>query len=693
MKTLLIALALIIGLPQAQAETLGNKIRDKIATQNVDLSFDLFNQDVGDHVNIRVGSGIRVFPNDDGDTYSRSEPLRFRFRLGNQINPGILTVGGSTTAGLNGEFIRQFDSQLAAFNLVRNPPYIFDNNRLITGNRVPITAERARQLQSGDYFRYQMRGAISANAGVGTDLGLVDLRAGFTRVFYGDFQIEVYKRGRDRVYVRASSLKQTTRNIGMGLHRSFVLDSFDIPHVDKLADRIIPDTFFKVDLSNMANGKIFAIEYLFDLSDPAAASAYNQFMNYRNWQAMDVARVVNPLAGGDQSVRDTLTLHLTETEALARADAHLSEDQARIRRVVKSETQFSNHSSGGHINIRLIRLSNRTSYVEQNIRLTVDPRQDYNQFYRISTTNFDESFGGWLAFGNEERRRGEANILFELHPHMAIKDFMELNFSYEETDNNFHAGSLFISSDIAQIAGRIHKMLPAWIHGPERDAKDNPIGPGVRGFVYDELPKYANDEVFIDLDIVISKRALGLAATLSNTQIQTVIDTFIDSVFEDQSINGVSNRDYGDIDLDDSPVQNVKECNNAASSHARKNCILQANARSVRKIKERVPLILGDALNQNYEMQWQNLVFLQQDPLFRSIGTGIITRLIFRASELQGKRFEDYVHYSMSIENNKGQKSAYSKGLPSRPEVFRELLKIRNRILNRRFDPSYFQAD
>ncbi len=684
--------SLVFTLPQAHAESIGDRVREKIRTQDIKLDLDLFSFGVGDYVSLRGESGIRVFPNEDRETYSRSEPLSFRFRLGHQIPAGIINLGGSTTAGLNGEFIRQFNTQREAFDILRNPPYIFDNQQLVTARRVPITAERARSLKDKDYFRYQLRTAITANAGAAHELGLASIRAGYKRVFYGDFQIEIYKRGQDKVYVRASSLKQMTRNVGGGLHRSFALEVFDIPVLNTLADKIIPNNFFHLDISDKANGTVFAIEYLFDLSNPKAAAAYNQFMYYRNWQLMDVGRVVSPLTGGNAGVRDTLTMHLTETEAISSADSHLPEEQARIRRIVKSQTNFANESRGGRIDIRLIKMGERTSFVEQNISLTVDPRTNYNQFYRIATSNFDETFGGWLAFGNEEDRRGEANILYELNPDLSIRDFMELNFSYQETDNHFRKGNLFIESDLAQISGRIYKMLPGMVHGPEKDKDHMPIGPGVRGFVEDQLPRYVNDDVYLNMDLVISKSALQLATRLTYFEVQNVIDAFLHQVINDQARNRITDRDYGSIDLPEkSHANSVIDCNKATTQLDRKHCIWEANSESIALIKQYIPAILTYTSQKKFEQQWRLLVALQEDPLFYAIGSGIISRLIFRATEKYKLHFEDYVYYRMSIENQEDQKSVYEKGLTNRPEVFNELIKIRNRILNRRFDPSYFQ--
>ncbi len=693
MKALtLTVFSLFLTLSLANAESIGERVREKIRTQDVRLDLDLFSFGVGDYVSLRGESGIRVFPNEDRETYSRSEPLSFRFRLGHQIPVGVVSVGGSTTTGLSGEFIRQFDSQGEAFNILHHPPYIFDNQQLVTARRVPITAERARSLSDKDYFRYQLRTAITANAGAAQELGLASIRAGYKRVFYGDFQIEIYKRGQDKVYVRASSLKQMTRNIGGGLHRSFALEVFDIPVLNTLADKIIPNNFFHLDISDKAKGTVFAIEYLFDLSNPQAAAAYNQFMYYRNWQLMDVGRVVSPLTGGNAGVRDTLTMHLTETEAISAADSHLPEDQARVRRIVKSQTNFSNESRGGRIDIRLIKTGERTSFVEQNISLTVDPRTNYNQFYRIATSNFDETFGGWLAFGNEEDRRGEANILYELNPNFSTRDFIELNFSYEETDNNFKQGSLFVESDLAQISGRIYKMLPGMVHGPEKDKDFNVIGPGVRGFVENQLPRYVGDEVYLNMDLVISKEALQLATRLTYFEIQNVIDVFLNRVFDDQARNRITDRDYGSIDIPEkSHANSVIDCNKATTQFDRQNCIREANARSIALIKDYIPAIFTYTSQKNFEQQWRLLVALQEDPLFYAVGSGILSRLIFRATEIYHLHFEDYVYYRMSIENQEDQKSVYEKGLTNRPEVFNELIKIRNRILNRRFDPSYFQ--
>ncbi len=691
MKILAIALfVLVFGANDVQAETIGDKIRDEIRTRDVHLELDLFSLDLGDYAGIDVQSGIRVFPNQDGSTYSRSEPLSFQFQLGHNLPMDLITVGGSKTLGLNGEFIRQFDSQVNAFNVIKYPPYIFDNSRIVTGNRIPLTADRAIQLGDKDYFRYQVRSALTFNFSAGKELGLGNLRAGFTRVFYGDFQIEVYKKGLHKVYVRASSLKENRSQWGATLQRGFVFEAFDMATVDKHIDRIIPTDIIRLNLDSQSSGALFAVEYLFDLSHPESAAAYNQFMNYQNWRPIDVARVVTPFTGDNQIVRETLALHIEDVESLSLADANKPEDQARVRRMVKSTTDFTNRSRSGSINFRLIETGAGSNYVEQDIRLTVDPRNNYDQFYRIATTDFDRHWGGWLTFGNEEESRGEANILFQLDANMRIKGFMELNFSYEETDNSFRHGGALRASDISQLAGRIHKILPGIYHGPEFNEEYEPIGPGVRGFVQD-LQKFNGDEVYIDVDVVIANDALAIAARLSSSEIIKVVENFWSRILDDQIIKPINHREMGDLKLPDSVPTDSKRCGAYTTKFERKRCYEQVNRQSIENIKTKLIEMLSISNTTQFETQWRILVDLQENELFRNIGSGIFTRLTLAASNKYDKDFHDFLYYRLSIQNTDEEKIVYEKGLKERPKVFSELIKIRNRILNRRFDPSYFQ--
>lgn len=117
--------------------SVGDKLSDVIQSKDIAFDLDLFSLHVGDVVGFKAESGLRVFPNSDLSTYSRVEPLIFKLDLQYQVPAEVFYVGGRRSSGLSGEFIRQFENQSDAFNLLKYPPYILDNNTA-TAEKVPL---------------------------------------------------------------------------------------------------------------------------------------------------------------------------------------------------------------------------------------------------------------------------------------------------------------------------------------------------------------------------------------------------------------------------------------------------------------------------------------------------------------------------------------------------------------------------
>jgi hypothetical protein len=659
----------VFTIPSFAQLKVGQKLADVLAKQDVEFDFDLFNLPVGDSASLSGEVGIRVFPNLEQKTYSRVEPLRFEVALVHSLPIGFVQVSGSKTAGLNGEFVRQFELSTDAFNIVKYPPYIVDNKSIITDKRIPFSADQAQELLNKDYFRYQVRTAFTISGGVGTDIGIVNLKVDKTYVVYGDIQVEVYKKQDKKVLVRASSLKSKQNKTGIGIGKSFILDVFEVQLVNKVADKLIPTELLRIDIESNSNGSLLAIEYEFDLSQESARTAYNEMMAIKNWNFLDVAKVLH---SGKEKTLQALEMKIAAAEELSKLG------KGDVQRVIRSTTNFSETSKGASFDFRLIRSSDKSQFIEQNISMVTDPMSDIRSNYRIATVILNEDIGGWLLFSAKQSEVDEANIIFALDQEQNISKLLDINFSYQRSDKSFN------KLNQADTAGHIYKLIPGDLHGV-----------GVRDFV-ESLPSYHKDDVYVDVKLSLEPRAIVVMNRLTDEEIRNTALDFINIFFQDQAILKLLDRDFGNQRLRLTSKSTPSFCNNTSLTKMdRVTCFSSAYREDIDNILMLLPTIIRVQPATEYAKMYDGVVRLQKIGLFKKIGAGIMARILMLAVLKKSddvQKFYKFAKLRMHIIGNDNKTATtYELGRNDEFENTSELFKIRSRILNRNYDPSFFE--
>ncbi|MCC6137608.1 MAG: hypothetical protein IT287_03180 [Bdellovibrionaceae bacterium] len=647
----------------------GQKLADVLAKQDVGFDFDLFNLSVGESASLAGEVGIRVFPNLVQKTYSRVEPLRFEVALGHSLPIGFVQVSGSKIAGLTGEFVRQFELSSDAFNIIKYPPYIVDSKSIITDKRIPFSAEQAPELLDKDYFRYQVRTAFTISGGIGTDLGVVNLKVDKTYVVYGDIQVEVYKKQDKKVLVRASSLKSKQNKTGVGVSKSFILDVFEVQLVNKVADKLMPTELLRIDIDSKSNGSLLAIEYEFDLSQDSARTAYNEMMNIKNWNFLDVAKVLH---GGKEKNLQTLEMKIAAAEGLSKLG------KGDVQRVIRSTTNFSETSKGASFDFRLIRSSDKSQFVEQDISMITDPMSDVRSNYRIATVILNEDIGGWLLFNAKQSEVDEANIVLALDPEKNINKLLDINFSYQRSDKSFN------KYNQADTAGHIYKLIPGDLHGI-----------GVRDFV-EALPMYHKDDVYVDVKLSLEPRAIAVMNRLTDEEIRNTALGFINIFIQDQAIPKLLDRDFGNQRLRVTSKSTPSFCGNTPITKSERiTCFSSVYREDIDNILMLLPGVIRVQPATEYAKMYASIVRLQKIGLFKKIGAGIMTRILMlgvlkKTDDIQ--KFYKFAKLRMHIIGNDNKTATtYELGRNDEFENTTELFKIRSRILNRAYDPSFFE--
>ncbi len=649
------------------AETIGQRISERIQTENISVSIPFLDLGIGETVSIPGHAHLRITPNSDLLTYSRSEQITFGLNLDSGIDSSVFSIGNQNA--ITGEFVRQFPSQKEALNVIKNPPYVVRNNNRLQSQIVPFNATNARRLNTQDYFRFQIRTAFVLSAQMVNALTDINVQLGASYILYGDFQYEIYKKSNNRILVRASSLKnrQFRGSFGFGRGDGLMLRLFKIDEIDQRLSRIVPSKILEVNIFEQTRGDLFAVEYEFNLNSEEAALAYNQMVNPRSWPFLSALKVLNPIRGASDAVVDTLASVIDEAEELSQADAHQSrESDIRVRRIAKSHTNYVERSSGVRINFRLITAQNSESSIEQNIRLITDPLSQNYQNYRIATSTMIDNAGGWLTFGSENKTRTEANVLFDLDANMRIKKFREMNFSVERTDKKL------TRRESKNILGHIYKMVPGIFHKVANFQQ-----------ITDSM---INQRTYFRLDVVIDEQAFGLATMLSDSEKEKVIRDYIKIVIDDQTKRYF---EYGQLNLD-SFVSNDRDCREASRQT---HCLSVALQGDINRIVSQTLAIfsLGQSAL-DHEQRWRLYLRLQNNRLFKVLGAGLFIRLLEQAAYKQNKSFEKLAYFNLTTRSGQNAREQnISFGNLERPPFFTELLKVRDRILNRQFDIRFFE--
>jgi hypothetical protein len=592
---------------------------------------------------------MSLIPNKDKKTYSRSEKLK----LDTAVSPGIALPGPlSLSVGLDRgtevEFIRQFNGQREALDLIAHPPY-----NLV---HVPITASRALALRETDYVKYVSRLAARVGLGVAASQGIVSIGGSVGYVVYGDFQIEIYRKPDSKVLFRATALKQRTGSLSLSAGLGYSLQVFGIAPIDRqISKRLIPTNFLSGSVGR-GQGDLFIVEYEFNLKQAESRMAYDRLLNPSQW-ALEDFKIASPIRTGDTTAL-VLSSDLAAVEDLATQDQSRPFEERRVVRINRGRADFTTETSSLRVDLKLASAGWNESFLVQDF--TFQDRQNDWHKYRLGTY-VDESrfsFGfGWL----KESSLREADIMFEIDQQGLVKKFVEMGFSHSRDDKTE------FRHERNRVRRVIRRMLPEQLHDL---AEVNQVGEGI-------LSKDAR----IDIDLILHGAMFEALQTLSMEEIRNVIDGFVRLIEPTQY--GLSRHSgyYGFIAA--TPRDNQESGN-----------WLAAFKPEIQEITEKLPAVLSAETSLTPEQRWQMFATLKDNDLFNWLGAGLLMRTYYahqRKLEAAGFHPLEVASFSVSIAVRDGPKIEMQYGDRERSESFKNLVSVKNRLLNRTFDPSYFQ--
>lgn len=644
-----------VGATASAGTTVFDKLKEKVNESSLKVRTDIVDVDLADLANLGLDIGLEVEPNRDKRTYSRIEKIKLEARLGDSYEiSGPLAVSGSIQAGSEVQFIRQFPSQKEALNLIENPPYIYKS--------IPITARIAMDLEEKDYVKYKARMAMPISLGAGHAHGIVSVSGAISYVVYGDFQLEAYRKAGNKILLRASALKQKSKNFSLFAKLDFEpLKVFGVRVIDKQIERkLIPTKFVEVQ-AGKGSGDLFTLEYEYDLDSQMARQAYEDVVNPKNWLFKEYM-IANPLRDADE-VAQTLLVNFDSTERIFTSEESkkLPVEQRTVTRPTKSYTDFSQKRFKAELDLKVLGAEGSKYFIQQDF--TFYTPSDKVVKYRLANyTEEKEAQFAWGWLGLEQRR--EADILFELDKESQAQKFLELSFRFERDEKTQ------LASERAKVEAVVHRMMPERYH--EQLSLEN--------FGRRLLEKDART----DIELVFHREAFKLASSLSKAEIQETLDQFLGLIIDSQDDFGWAPY-YGQIQPN-TYVHVVDQWEGNGPSIA--DMLLDDS----QDLAEQLYKVLSTDSPLTYEQRWELLASLRNNTVFNRIGAGILSRLVDRAaSKMAGVELEDLVSFKMSSTLRKYGVIEVVIGDRERTESFRKLVKAKNRILNREFDPSFWE--
>jgi hypothetical protein len=316
-------------------------------------------------------------------------------------------------------------------------------------------------------------------------------------------------------------------------------------------------------------------------------------------------------------------------------------------------------------------------HTRQDISLLAMPTmgQDFyqeRQNFRFATHVVDNTVSGWLLFNSAYKQKKEVGVLLGLDTNKNSDQFIEYNYGYEREYNRLYR------RDVETASGQVYLMLPGHLHGP-----------GVRDFVDHLFEEQRNQRnVSLSAELVMSPSAFELLASLDSEDFRTQILSFIQTVFADQNSEV---KEFGDLRLGyfTQPGAAAPECFDTLTSTNRS--MYNYYARDIGTILRLTPL-LTQSIHTPVHF-WKIYTELQANRLFKTLGVGILSRLLMRAciSNYDSPHlFYEHAKLYLSVINRDGLHYSYSEGSGAQWSNSSELKRIRNRILNRRYIPIYF---
>jgi hypothetical protein len=607
--------------------TLVEKVKKQIAKQSLSRDFNLFNGEVLDGVSAAIKYKYKAEPSYMENYYTRYD--KYAIELG--VNPSLwvedlqMPFGIGFSGGTEVIFARQFKSQLDAVKAI---PY--------TLLKMPVSAKRAvEQLNIGDFVSFQANIGLVMSVGATIPASQFFTANGSTHVqVNGNFLVHLFKTEAQKVRVKFIALRGKGGGTSVSVNAlGSKLVITGIQAVDgQIKKRFVLDPLqFSAALGD---SDLFVVDYVFDLSRPEVAAAYDHIMQEK--MHFKPSELLNPIVDREE-LETQLVTDLTEVEEIFAADKDKPIAEQRIHRVFKGSNSSLSESANLKFGLNVIRFE-KNAYYAQNKILSVDKNEQQSRFL-FDTFSLNNGFKFFFKLFDTDDNVN-ANLLFQANEEYKPESLVALVLSRERRMSSL------TTLGLKRIKEALRQTLPSRIYA-QIQWKD---------WDYEFAEKV---NVSMQHQISFSAECLEEAEVLSSEEIQKRVHAVM--------------RKNG-IDPDARQYEDYGESQRENPNYRRPD---------IDFIVAKLTLALDKSHDKSE--RYKAFVALKNRSLFIDLGAQILFAL------LPDNRLEELVHYKLVFSGRKSDQLEFQFGKKDKNELYDSLLYIQGILNNRSIDLRTFK--
>lgn len=415
------------------------RIRNQIAKAQINGSLDLVAPEMAEGISAAIRYQLGSEPSYVDGFYTRLD----RYVLEADVAPGDIIDDASLPIGFNLRkkseviFARQFKRQ---FESVTALPYTFAN--------LPLNSEKAlTRLNVGDFVGFEAQMAFVVSMGSSTFNETVSASASGYALIRGEFIVHLFKVSPTKIRVKFIGNQNRSNGVNTSVSLASGLEFFGLSFIQRRIERFLELNPLEMN-SNGTKSDIFLIDYIFDLSNPQAAQAYDRMMQQKV-QFRDI-RFANPSVD-KEDIRKTIITDLSAIETVFIEDKNLPPGQRRVDRLFKGTNSSHNTESRFKFGFNLFRFEFGSTFASS--RIVSFDRSDITSQYIIDThAHLDKVRVAFGLFGDEHLNT--TNLLFLANEEWVPQKFVALTLS-EKTKMRSVS-----KSDYRKVMKRVQRVIP-----------------------------------------------------------------------------------------------------------------------------------------------------------------------------------------------------------------------------------------
>lgn len=188
--------------------------------------------------------------------------------------------------------------------------------------------------------------------------------SGSTHVYVsGDFYIHLFKLPNNKIRVKLIGIHGNGGGASAQIGVSSGLKIVGFNYVNRKINKWLDLTPLATGV-NRAKSDLFMVDYIFDLNDSTAATAYEELMTQKT-RFKDLS-LLNPF-DEQKELKDKLLTDLSDVEELSYVDRNLPAQQRRIDRIFKGSNSSDTVSNSFRFGLNLLRFENGQAYAQNKI--------------------------------------------------------------------------------------------------------------------------------------------------------------------------------------------------------------------------------------------------------------------------------------------------------------------------------------